>query len=62
MSEGGGDFVSSALKIQAILNGFGLIGTEVNVEPQQSNALDVVVNLSKIIPYNINQAMKNVIH
>ena len=62
LSEGGGDFISASLKLQAILNGVGLIGTEVSVEPQESNTLDVMVNLSKIIPYNINQSFKNVIH
>ena len=62
LADGGGDFISASLKLQAILNGVGLIGTEVSVEPQESNTLDVMVNLSKIIPYNINQSFKNVIH
>ena len=45
----------AALNIQMLLNGAGLIGTEVSVEPQQDSTLQVIANISRVVEYNIDQ-------
>ena len=62
LDQGGDGWLMSSLKLQAVLNGMGLIGTEVSVEPKQDNVLDVAVNLTKIVPYQIDQAIRGIIH
>ena len=53
-NSGNGTMIA-ALNIQMLLNGAGLIGTEVSVEPQQDSTLQVIANIGRVVEYNIDQ-------
>lgn len=55
----GESYIISALNIQAILSGAGLIGTEVNVEPQQDSTIQVIANIARVVEYDIEQNIRN---
>ena len=53
--DSGNGTMIAALNIQMLLNGAGLIGTEVSVEPQQDSTLQVIANIGRVVEYNIDQ-------
>lgn len=56
---GGGDsYLMASLKLKTLLNGYGFIGTEVSVEPRQDDLIQVVSNIARVVPYNIEQGVE----
>ena len=56
----GGDdsYLMASLKLKTLLNGYGFIGTEVSVEPRQDDLIQVVSNIARVVPYNIEQGVE----
>lgn len=61
LRETGEGMLISALKLEAMLKGAGLLDTEVSVEPRQDSRLEVIANIARIIPYNIDRGMKSLL-
>ena len=61
LRETGEGMLISALKLEATLKGAGLLDTEVSVEPRQYSRLEVIANIARIIPYNIDRGMKSLL-
>ena len=61
LRETGEGMLISALKLEATLKGAGLLDTEVSVEPRQDSRLEVIANIARIIPYNIDRGMKSLL-
>lgn len=47
------------LKLSAALNGAGLIGVNVSVEPSNDSIIQVIANVSRVIPYNVEQSINS---
>lgn len=52
---GSQDSLTLQANLQATLNGLGLIGTEVSVEPKTTSGIQSVINITKVIHYNIGK-------
>ena len=61
LRESGDGMLISAVKLEAMLKGAGLLDTEVSVEPRQDSRLEVIANIARIIPYNIDRGMKSLL-
>lgn len=57
--DAGESYITSALNVQTLLTGAGLIGVEVNVEPQQDSTIQVIANIGRVVEYNIDQGIRN---
>jgi hypothetical protein len=57
--DGGDGFIVSAMKIQSLLNGYGLTDVDVRVEPSQDSRLDVIANVGRIVAYDIESGISN---
>lgn len=49
--------ITTSLKLQTILSGLGLTGVEVNVEPAEDSAIQVVANVVRVVPYSIEESI-----
>ena len=61
LRESGDGMLISAVKLEAMLKGAGLLDTEVSVEPRQDSRVEVIANIARIIPYNIDRGMKSLL-
>ena len=61
LKETGDGILISTLKLEAMLSGAGLLDTEVSVEPRQDSRIEVIANIARIVPYNINRGIENLL-
>ena len=61
LKETGDGTLISTLKLEAILKGAGLLDTEVSVEPRQDSRIEVIANIARIVPYNINRGIESLL-
>jgi len=56
MSDG---YIMNAMKLQAILSGYGLSDVNVSVEPQEDSSLQVIANIGRVVKYNVSKSIEN---
>lgn len=61
LRESGDAYLLSAIKIESLLYGMGIKDAEVSVEPKQNSAIQVIANVSRIVPYKISTAISDLI-
>ena len=44
-----------------MLKGAGLLDTEVSVEPRKDSRIEVLANITRIVPYNINRGIETLL-
>lgn len=61
LRESGDSYALTAIKLESLLYGMGVKDAEISVEPRQDSAIQVLANVSRIIPYKINSAINGLI-
>lgn len=59
-SQGSNNSLEIQTSLAATLNGLGLTGVEVSVEPKSTKGIQSVVNLTKVINYKVGEAVNSV--
>ena len=57
--KGGDDPITVQTNLTAALNGLGLAGVEVSVEPKSTKGIQSVINLTKVTQYKMSEAIDN---
>lgn len=61
LKETGDGILISTLKLETMLKGAGLLDTEVSVEPRKDSRIEVLANITRIVPYNINRGIETLL-
>ena len=49
------------LELATILNGNGLVGTDVRIEPTSTSGIKSVINVAKVTNYNVGEMVRDAI-
>jgi hypothetical protein len=56
----GQDPLTLQANLTATLNGLGLMGVDVRVEPKEVGPVQAVINVSRVVNYQIDQILSNI--